>query len=110
MVKNIRVSAKVKKLYKENSIEISPVIAGLLSECDRIQDIQDQLWELTKAEPLITEYTNKAGASNLTASAALKELRNWELIFQGACRSIFKILRADLSVEEEEDDGLQDYL
>ena len=101
---------KIRELYKEKSIEISPLLAGLLSECDRIQAIQNRLWAAVENEPLITEYTNKRGATNMTASAALKELRSWEIVFQGACRSIFKIIRSDISDIDDLDDGLSEYI
>lgn len=65
---------------------------------------------MSRAEPLITEYVNKAGACNLTATAALKELRSWELVFQGACRSIFKILRDDLTNLDDLDDELSEFI
>ncbi len=111
MKKSIRVSTRTKKFYKDNDIELSPVLIGLLQECDRIQTIQDLLWKEAMEQPLITEYTNKAGATNLTATAALKELRSWELLFQGACRSIFKIVRADISdIDDDEENELQDYI
>lgn len=110
MKKSVRLSAKIKKLYKERSADVSPLLSGLLSECDRIQEIQDRLWGIASTEPLITEYTNKAGASNLTASAALKELRSWELVFQGACRSIFKILKDDFPDVDDLDDDLSEFI
>lgn len=46
----------------------------------------------------------------MTASAALKELRSWEIVFQGACRSIFKIIRSDISDIDDLDDGLSEYI
>ncbi|MFV0497243.1 MAG: hypothetical protein ACK5L0_03605 [Candidatus Fimivivens sp.] len=110
MKKSARLGAKIKKLYKERETQLSPLLAGLLAECDRIQEIQDRLWDIASTEPLITEYTNKAGASNLTASAALKELRSWELVFQGACRSIFKILKDDFPDIDDDDDELAEYI
>jgi hypothetical protein len=109
MSKNARLSTKIKKIYKEHEMAVSPLMTGILSECDRIQEIQDRLWEIASTQPLITEYTNKAGASNLTASAALKELRSWELVFQGTCRSIFKVLKDDFTDIDEFDDGLAEY-
>lgn len=109
MKKKARLSAKIKNLYKEQNIDVSPLLSGLLAECDRIQEIQDRLWQIASSEPLITEYTNKAGASNLTASAALKELRSWELVFQGACRSIFKILKDDFSDVDDMEDDLSEF-
>lgn len=109
MKKTARLSAKIKKLYKERETDISPLLGGLLTECNRIQEIQDNLWALASTQPLITEYVNKSGASNLTASAALKELRSWELVFQGACRSIFKILKDDFPDMDGSDDELADF-
>jgi len=109
MGKPSRVSKKIHKLYRQSKVEISPVLAGLLQESDRIQTIMDQLWEQATAGPLLTEYTNKFGATNLMATAALKELRSWELIFQGVCRSVFKILRADLAGLDDDDDDLQEF-
>lgn len=109
MRKPTRLSAKVRKLYKKSEVDISPVLDGLLSECDRIQTIQDKLWEQIEGEPLLSEYTNKAGATNMTASAALKELRSWEAVFQGACRSLFKIMRTEISGVADDED-LQEYV
>jgi hypothetical protein len=100
MPKSRKISAKVRKLYKKNEIDISPVMAGMLAECDRIQAIQDDLWQTATSSALIVEYTNKSGASNLVAGAALRELRSWELVFQGACRSIFNVLRADMAAKD----------
>ena len=108
--KNARISTKIKKLYKDQNIDLSPVLEGLLVECERIQEIQDKLWERILIEPVITEYTNKSGASNLVANAALRELRSWELVFQGACRSIFKILKNDLDTIDDLEDELSEFI
>jgi hypothetical protein len=111
MGKSKRISVKVRKLYKEMKIDISPVMAGMLEQCDRIQAIMDQLWELATEGPLTVSYTNKAGATNEVANASLKELRSWELVFQGCCRSIFNVLRNDLPRNGDEiDDELSEFL
>ncbi len=109
MKKNTLLSTKIKKLYKENDMELSPLLEALLDEADKTQTTIEALWGLVQSGPLLTEFTNKNGFTNTTASASLKELRSWQLVFQGLCRSIHKILRLDFEALDELDDGLSEF-
>lgn len=108
--RNGLLSVKIRKLYRDNNMTVPPLLVSLLAETDRIQKVQDRLWEIIEAEPLLTEYTNKADATNTTASAALKELRSWQLVYQGACRSIHKILQLDFASLEDLDNELDEFV
>ena len=107
---NKRLKPKICKMFKDSAIIPSPVLSAQLDQVDSMQLLISQLWEQTATEPLFTTYTNKAGATNATASAALKELRQWQTVYTSATRSLFRMIQTELNAEQDDLDGLEEFL
>lgn len=107
--KNKRIRPKILKLFEAQGVTPSPLLLAQLDEVDNVSTFISQLWTHSKTQPLFTDYTNKAGATNTTASAVVKELRAWEVVHTSAVRSLFRMVQTELAMTDEDDFGLSEF-
>lgn len=92
MKKKLKFSVELKGKLKE-TLYASPLLASLLDELERIENIRDSLYDAYSGKNLFEEYTNKAGHKNLIINAAVKEYKAYSQRFNDLIKTIHLIIK-----------------
>lgn len=91
-MEKMKFAVELKGKLKE-TLYASPLLASLLDELERIENIRDSLYDAYANGNLFEEYTNKAGHSNMIINAAIKEYKAYSARFNDLIKTIHLIIK-----------------
>ena len=118
---------KIRAMLKKKNVTIDPLLEGLLEQHERLESIMNDLYmsyanDVERAQQaaeaqadkagiprntaLFKSYTNKAGATNIIISDAVKEFKQYSQRFNEITKTLDMMLRARLPEEPKEVDPL----
>ena len=98
--------SKIRKILRKDSIPTDPILLGVLEELDRLESIRDALYSEYESKPLMEGYTNKAGATNLVVSAAVKEYKMYSQRFNELTKTLDRMIAERMPDKQVEQDPL----